>query len=444
LEKSIKNRELIEKARACLSTGDIMNCFDVLQGSQGITDFIIEQTENLKQQFLRNVNLNRATSEYDWLSHFTEVLAMHIDILGLDITDRSDEKLGFRLKSVLTLELSGGKTVKDILDMLDHQDLVRIDQFRQEETGIFNEVILHLSLVPSMTYRLKYVFAKGGFPWLIDYKVTATAWNTYLEKIISLDMIDTYTHRKDLEGIDLSNRFLSYSSFENTNLGGAILDGAYFNGSNFAGVNLKGARMKETRFSNAQIEGSNLEGADLNHITLYKANLEGVNFQGAILDGAYMDEANLTGANLNRVLGAELVMRKANLEHTSLLRICLLGADLRFSNLSFANCQEAIFDYAILDHVNGSEANFKGSSFIRANLEGVNFTGANLNQVRFERARLIEVNFEKAILTGSNFLGARIGEINLKNANLLGAVFPVSYKAELIAQGIDITDVLFR
>jgi Pentapeptide repeats (8 copies) len=100
-------------------------------------------------------------------------------------------------------------------------------------------------------------------------------------------------YRADLNGRDLSRRFLRHADLReaqlaNTNLYMADLAGASLNGANLAGANLAGANFKEADLRGAILTGANVLVADL---------------QGAILNGANLLGAhNLTTEQLNSAI----------------------------------------------------------------------------------------------------------------------------------------------
>ncbi len=85
----------------------------------------------------------------------------------------------------------------------------------------------------------------------------------------------------DLQGVDLSGRWLSDADLERADLRGADLEGTDLENANLKGADLRGANLKK----------ADLRGADL-----YMANLGGADLTGARMEGTLTDSADLTGA----------------------------------------------------------------------------------------------------------------------------------------------------
>ena len=85
----------------------------------------------------------------------------------------------------------------------------------------------------------------------------------------------------DLQGMDLSGRWLSDADLERADLRGANLEG----------TDLRDANLKAADLRKADLRKADLRGADL-----YMANLEGADLTGARMEGTLVDSADFTGA----------------------------------------------------------------------------------------------------------------------------------------------------
>lgn len=92
--------------------------------------------------------------------------------------------------------------------------------------------------------------------------------------------------------------------------------------------NLNGANLSRRYLLDANLSGVSLRGANLSHACLIGANLISADLSDASLEGAYLDHANLLFARLQR----------AN----------LIGVSLQSANLSYADLSNAQVDEAAL------------------------------------------------------------------------------------------------
>jgi hypothetical protein len=91
------------------------------------------------------------------------------------------------------------------------------------------------------------------------------------------DIVEAIRHgKKDIAGVDLSERDLM--------------------GIDCTGANLKGGRLGSADLRNAVFRSANCENADFTAAYMKKANLSNANLKGAQFKNAYLAGANLTGA----------------------------------------------------------------------------------------------------------------------------------------------------
>lgn len=443
--KNSRNRKSkVELAKKYLKAEDLMKCFETLISIKDLITFLSQQTENLRQQIFRNEIQYNLESENNWSTSSRKALASHIDLIERDILNNWGKRKDFKIESILTLRITDEQNYHDFLAELTRLELVKVPKTVEVMKQEPSLVLLRLTMAPSMTYRLKYIYTKKVYPRLLNYEAQGDSWEDYLRKVIHLDFIDIHTSSRKLAGMNLSNRYLVHNLFNSKDLSNAILDGGFFNGSIFEDSNLKGASLKNANLKNARLDRVSLEGAELSQCYLSGVNLKDAVLKKATLKRAYLPSANLTNAILDQVNAEKVNMRNTQLERASLINIYLESADLRFANFFYANCRDAILDFALLDHMQASYANFEGSSLFKAHLQEVNFSRANLSRVNFTRSNLVKVNFEGANLTKCTFLGARMDDITWLNSQLDGAIFPATYKSELKSSGINISNVIFQ
>ena len=102
----------------------------------------------------------------------------------------------------------------------------------------------------------------------------------------------------NLEGVDLTDLYLTGINLSGANLRGADLTEATLKEADLSNADLRGAILKDAVLSGANFTCSNLSEADLTGAYLERANLTEVNLSGALMAGANLNPINLTGTTL--------------------------------------------------------------------------------------------------------------------------------------------------
>ena len=150
----------------------------------------------------------------------------------------------------------------------------------------------------------------------------------------------------DLEGANLSARYLPFANLESTNCRRALLSRSWLVGAFLVGANLEGADLASAMLNSSVLVGASLTSANLSYANLHdaflpesvlhQANLAYANFTDADLTGANLTGANLTGANLK-----DADLRDTNLTGADFTGAYLAGVNLRGADVSATNLEEA-------------------------------------------------------------------------------------------------------
>lgn len=90
---------------------------------------------------------------------------------------------------------------------------------------------------------------------------------------------------KDMSGLDLSSRVLTFSNMSDSNLCRANLRNAKIQNANLSNTNLQKVNAEYALFCESNLAGADLRYANLKNAMLYRANLS----------GAYISNANIEG-----------------------------------------------------------------------------------------------------------------------------------------------------
>ena len=143
--------------------------------------------------------------------------------------------------------------------------------------------------------------------------------------------------RKNLSGLDLSNRNLAKADLRKTilrecNLSGTKLDGALLSEanvslSNLCKATLSGATCSRTDFSNSVLIGITARATNFRNANFFKAKLQNSSLITSVFISTYFVEANLSECDL----------RRAKLDRANLTKANLFNSDLRQANLALSN-----------------------------------------------------------------------------------------------------------
>lgn len=219
--------------------------------------------------------------------------------------------------------------------------------------------------------------------------------------------------KKNLAGVDLSNKRLAEIDLSSVNLTGANLTGAVL-----SGANLDGATLEEATLTKASLDRVTLRGG-----RLARLHAAGTNLAGANLDGSYLEGADLEGADLR---GASF--EGASLQGTKLGKANLESANLYHADLHLAKLAGASFKWATLTGANLSGVDLTGCNFEHANAAAADFVaakldGSNLNDATFSNTKLRRTSLQRVTALRVSFAGAELDKTDFGSARLTGAVF---------------------
>lgn len=210
--------------------------------------------------------------------------------------------------------------------------------------------------------------------------------------------------RSRLAGIDLSNRRLQRTIFNETDLSGANLSGANLSGASLRAARLRGAILGGVQWTDADLRDADLRQADLRGADLTAANLQGARLKGARLEGATLalrDLLTLIGEGVD-VRGAKvqwpserdrnedgkhlrMLMRAGvDLRHTELRGLCLCGFDFKAANLEGADLRDSDLEGANLTHVTLRGSDLRNVVLARVRLGRRSLAGAKLDRQSLE------------------------------------------------------------
>lgn len=131
--------------------------------------------------------------------------------------------------------------------------------------------------------------------------VAGRAADCTMQAAPKVDWQRCYMDERAFTAHDLTQARLRETSFQRSNLDGAILVGVdgyrvRFISATLRGAKLDGATLAEADFTKADLEGASLKRTDLRRARFFRANLRGVDLTGARTDGADFLNADLSGA----------------------------------------------------------------------------------------------------------------------------------------------------
>ena len=218
-------------------------------------------------------------------------------------------------------------------------------------------------------------------------------------------------------GVNLSGKDLSYSTFRDASFDNTNLENANLTGANFLGVDLTkiknkslaGADLTNAVFAHGNLSGINLDGATLHRGNFQYSNLSGTDFTAIsdrLIHGATFIAADLSNTNFE---GISFVDRDDDEIQLSAIRIedqaHLVDSDCRLGGGAIKYCLESymtlknqftIYGLAPQElQVSGNDIILTGvsvSEFIDANLRDANLQGAILDYAILSNANLKCVN----------------------------------------------------
>jgi len=188
-----------------------------------------------------------------------------------------------------------------------------------------------------------------------------TAFRMTIDSIGDIEEIIESIAGKMKEVLPRTERDLSMSKLQDSDLKGVTVHDGKFNysallGSDFSGADLTNSTFKCSAMLNVRFDGANLTGAKF-----IKSALKGASFKDCILDNTDFNSSDLSGVCFDNLTLTGTIFNKAGLAGTS-----FKNAFLR--NVSFKNTvvKRAIFDSATMDKL--TYAILKGNN---ANLTNV-------------------------------------------------------------------------
>jgi uncharacterized protein YjbI with pentapeptide repeats len=177
-------------------------------------------------------------------------------------------------------------------------------------------------------------------------------------KLFHIDFRDVAVNEKQLDGLSLTNIFLSNATFIKIEMKKVNFADVRFDDSNFSF-----AKISDSNFASSSLSNSNCSSVLLSRTNLESARLEKTNFSSAVLFNSHFSSARLDNVNFSNAL----------------------LNDVRFS-------------FASINNVDFSNATLVNVRFDSATLRNVKFLHSKLHKVSFEYADLGHVNFSHAIL----------------------------------------------
>jgi len=234
-----------------------------------------------------------------------------------------------------------------------------------------------------------------------------------------------------LEGIDLSNTKLAYSSLRNVEFSRCSLRASDLNHAILSGGHHRnGCDLRNANLEDAQVDRAVFADCACNGVVLYKAHGDSdTSFNGAVMHNASISNSSLQGAIFENADLEKSRFIETNVEDASFQRakvsnwrwVGVLAARARLQKIAGSKAQftlqtvlsEAHFDQSRLENAMFSDSNLRGASFFGAVLPGTIFKNCDLSNVDFTSADLAGVRFEKCLVSGAVFRSAKM---DVKNA----------------------------
>ena len=166
-------------------------------------------------------------------------------------------------------------------------------------------------------------------------------YNNGITGLERIDLVKSTLNELWLEGVNLRDSDLSFSSLHN-----CILDNAFLSKTKFISANLKKANLEKAYLWKSNLKYAILTFANLEYTNLYNANLF---------------YADLRNSNLKNTILAYSDLRNADLRNADLRNAYLRYADLRNADLRNADLRNADLSDADLTNAKLKGANLKGA-----------------------------------------------------------------------------------